>query len=152
VTFVQANLEAPDALPDGGYDVLCGVSVLHHLDLDKTLPALRTKLKPTGVFAFSEPNLANPINKYLLFTDNLEKRKKHGLSPGEQAFYAGELFEIFRKAGFHVRSLRHRDFMHPSVPRFLIPAWSVVQSLAERLPLVRTWSGSLWIHGTRGSS
>ena len=39
VRFVEGNLEAPDTLPGAPFDAICGVSVLHHLDLDTALPA-----------------------------------------------------------------------------------------------------------------
>ena len=67
VTFVQSNLEDPKELADGIFDVLCGVSVLHHVRLPRTLVALKNKLKPGARFAFLEPNLLNPINKYIIF-------------------------------------------------------------------------------------
>jgi hypothetical protein len=102
--------------------------VLHHLDLSKALPALRSRLKPGGIFAFSEPNMANPINKHVIFSGDPGKRIKYGVSQGEQAFYMHELADLFSKAGFKINSLRYRDFMHPAVPGFLVPFWRGVES------------------------
>ena len=149
VTFVQANLEDPKELPDRIFDVLCGVSVLHHLLLPKALVALKSKLKPGARFAFSEPNLLNPINKYMIFTNDPEKRRKLGVSPSEMAFYPKELSAIFEEAGFEVHKLEHRDFLHPSVPEGLISIVKIGQFLAERTPILRRWSGSLWITGVK---
>ena len=149
VTFVQANLEDPKELPDGIFDVLCGVSVLHHVRLPRTLVALKNKLKPGARFAFLEPNLLNPINKYIIFTNDPEKRRKVGVSPSEMAFYPKELCKIFEEAGFEVHKLEHRDFLHPSVPECLIPIVKIGQFLAERTPILRCWSGSLWITGVK---
>ncbi|MBU1229145.1 MAG: methyltransferase domain-containing protein [Proteobacteria bacterium] len=149
VRFVNANLESPGAVPDQMFDALLGVSVLHHLNLEKALPVLASKLRPGGRFAFSEPNLANPINKHLLFVDDEEKRRRHGISPTEQAFLRSELAEIFRRHGFHVAEVAYKDFLHPSTPRPLIPLVKCMQSVAEQLPLIQRWSGSLWIHGER---
>ena len=75
VTFIQNNLEAP-SLPGKSFDVICGVSILHHLNVPKALAELRKLAVPGARFAFSEPNLLNPINKYYLFVNDLEKRKK----------------------------------------------------------------------------
>jgi len=147
VNFVQANLEDPKELPDLFFDVLCGVSVLHHLLLPKSLVALKRKLRPGARFAFSEPNLLNPINKHIIFTPDLEKRRRRGVSPAEMAFYPNELQEIFVEAGFEVHKLELRDFMHPSIPEILINPFKVVQFIAEHTPLLRRWSGSLWISG-----
>jgi hypothetical protein len=65
------------------------------------------------------------------------------------AFYPHELRAELEAAGLVVRSLRHRDFMHPSVPGPLVPFVRAAQFVAERTPLVRRWSGSLWVHGER---
>ena len=149
VNFIQVNLENPKELPDNYYDVLCGISVLHHLNLPLALSELRKKLRHGACFAFSEPNLLNPINKYVIFTDDMGKRKKLGISPREMAFKPQELISLFQEAGFKVISLKHRDFLHPSVPQSLIYLVKGIQFIAERTPLVRSWSGSLWITGIK---
>lgn len=147
ITFIKTNLEDPVELPDNNYDVICGISILHHLELSKALLALKSKLKPGSRFAFSEPNLLNPINKYLVFTDNLEERRKKGVTSTEMAFYPTELVNAFENAGFKVESIMHRDFLHPSVPNSLIPLVKIIQSVAEKTPCLQKWSGSLWISG-----
>lgn len=55
--FVPANVtlhltDALDAdLPDGGYDAVLSLSVLHHLPLDRALPRMARWLRPGGVLA-----------------------------------------------------------------------------------------------------
>lgn len=147
VSFLQANLEDPTRLPDNFFDAMYGVSVLHHLALDKALPQLRSKLKPGARFAFSEPNIFNPINKYVLFVDDSQKRARRGVSPTEMAFTPEELREAFEKAGYVVHSVCHRDFLHPSLPRLMIPLAKIAQTVLEGIPMLARWSGSLWIHG-----
>jgi 2-polyprenyl-3-methyl-5-hydroxy-6-metoxy-1,4-benzoquinol methylase len=149
VTFLQANLEDPTNIPENYFDAICGVSVLHHLDVAQALPKLRSKLKRHGKFAFSEPNILNPINKYIIFSKDIEKRKKIGTSPNEMAFYPQELRNAFESAGFDVQTIEHRDFLHPSVPSFMIPYVKFVESIAEWAPGIRSMSGSLWISGQR---
>lgn len=149
VEFVQCNLEAPDNLSDAAFDALYGVSVLHHLALPATLQALQPKLAPGGRFAFSEPNLDNPINRYLYFTPDQEKRRKYGVSPNEMAFRLAELNDHFHRSGFVVESIAYRDFMHPKVPDWAIGFMRGAQFVAERLPLVRSLSGSLWVSGRK---
>lgn len=146
VTFRRCNLEKPDELPDDGFDAMVGISVLHHLDLEKALPALRRKVRPGANVAFSEPNLLNPINRYIVFSDDPARRRRLGVSPTEMAFHPCELRDLFRASGFAVMSLSHRDFLHPQVPGPLIPLVKAGQYFAERLPVTRRWSGSLWIH------
>ncbi len=145
VYFRQTNLENPVELEDNFFDVIYGVSVLHHLSLEKALPALLSKLKPGGRFAFSEPNLLNPINRYLLFVDDLELRKRRGVSPNEMAFTPSELRQSLERFGFRLESLECRDFMHPSVPATLIPSMRLLEAVAESTPLLRSISGSIWV-------
>jgi SAM-dependent methyltransferase len=145
VDFRQTNLENPVELEDNSFDVIYGVSVLHHLSLEKALPALFSKLKLGGRFVFSEPNLLNPINRYLLFVDDLDVRKRRGVSPNEMAFTPHELRQALERAGFRVESLECRDFMHPSVPELLIPPMQLLEAIAESTPLLRNISGSLWV-------
>jgi 2-polyprenyl-3-methyl-5-hydroxy-6-metoxy-1,4-benzoquinol methylase len=146
VTFTRCDLERPDALPEAAFDAMVGISVLHHLDLPRALPALRRKLRPGAQVAFSEPNLLNPVNKYVVFTDDPQQRRRLGVSPTEMAFRPRELRDALTAAGFTVRAVRHRDFLHPKVPAALIPIVRAAGFCAERTPLVRRWSGSLWVH------
>lgn len=147
VAFVVDNLESPATLPDNYFDALCGVSVLHHLNLPAALSALRAKCKPGARFAFSEPNILNPINKYYLFVDDQEKRQARGVSPGEMAFRPSELRDAFTDAGYIVEGLAMRDFLHPAIPALLIPLADVAGRVAEVMPLLKLWSGSIWIEG-----
>jgi 2-polyprenyl-3-methyl-5-hydroxy-6-metoxy-1,4-benzoquinol methylase len=152
VRCVETNLEDPSNLEDGSFDAIYGVSVLHHLDLARALPRLAAKLRPGGRFAFSEPNLWNPLNKWVIFSDNPERRERLGVSPGEMAFRPHELRGAMEAAGLHVDALTHRDFLYPGTPRAMIPLISAGGSIAERVPLVRRISGSLWICGSRPGS
>ena len=148
----EVNLETPDSLNDNYFDAIYGVSVLHHLDLEKALPVLIKKLKPGAFFAFSEPNLLNPINKYLYFTNDQNKRRKFGVSPNEMAFTPNELRLTFEKHGLNVEKVFHRDFLHPQTPKVLIPIILAGQFFAERLPAISLISGSLWICGEKTKS
>jgi len=149
VTFKRTNLEKPVELKNDYFDAIYGVSVLHHLNLQEALPALFSKLKPGGHCVFSEPNLLNPINKYYLFVDDIEKRRARGVSPHEMAFTYSELKDIVEKVGFKIISLEYRDFMHPSVPPILVPVVQVIEKILEKTPIVRMMSGSLWLHMVR---
>ncbi len=147
ITFVEANLECPEGLAHHGFDAMRGISVLHHLDLRKALVGLKSLLKPGGRWAFSEPNILNPINKYVIFSPDQARRRRFGTSPSELAFHPEELRIAFEAAGYRVDRINHRDFLHPSVPELMIPAVKLGQFLFERIPLLRKWSGSLWING-----
>lgn len=146
VRFVQTDLESPDSSLKGPFDAVYGVSILHHLNLDRALPILRERLKSGGLFAFSEPNLNNPICHYS-YSSNPRRRIRFGLTSGEMAFRFYELKGYFERYGFVVDDISFRDFMHPAFPKWSFPFIRVVQTICETLPLVRSMSGSLWIRG-----
>jgi SAM-dependent methyltransferase len=137
----------PKLLEGRRFDAFYCVSVLHHLDLDLALPAIAARLKPGARFAVSEPNLDNPLNRYWYFSENLERRARLGTSASEMAFTRVELRGALERHGFQVTRLEHRDFLHPKIPPALIPLFQWGQRLAENLPGVRRWSGSLWASG-----
>jgi 2-polyprenyl-3-methyl-5-hydroxy-6-metoxy-1,4-benzoquinol methylase len=146
VRFVRQNLEAIDATALGGrFDAVVGCSVLHHLDLDTTLPQLAAVLAPGAGLAFSEPNLLNP-QVQLMFSRFAWARKKWATSDTEMAFYPWELRAIFTRHGFAVRELFTFDFLHPGIPVRLLPAARVLDRLLQRTPLLRLLGGSCFIH------
>jgi len=149
VSFVVGNLEEPHIFKDNTFDVMYGVSVLHHLDVEKALKFLISKLKAGGRFAFSEPNLSNLVNKYVVFTNDYKKRRMLGVSPTEMAFTADELKEVFERAGYIVEKIEYKDFLHPKTPTLLIPILLAGEFIVERIPYIRDQSGSLWISGRK---
>jgi 2-polyprenyl-3-methyl-5-hydroxy-6-metoxy-1,4-benzoquinol methylase len=146
VRFVRQNLEAIDADELGTrFDAVFGCSVLHHLDLDTTLPQLCQLLTPGAELTFSEPNLLNP-QVQLMFSRFAWARRKWATSDTEMAFYPWELRDIFTRHGFQVRELFTFDFMHPGIPAGAVPAARALDRMLERTPLLRWLGGSCFIH------
>lgn len=146
VRFVRQNLEEIDPSQTGrGFQAVYGCSVLHHLDLDQTLPQLASLLAPGAELAFSEPNLLNPQVR-LMFSGLEWAKRKWAVSDTEMAFYPWELRAAFERHGFEVRALFPFDFMHPAIPASLVPPAQAVDHLLERLPLLRFLGGSCFVH------
>jgi 2-polyprenyl-3-methyl-5-hydroxy-6-metoxy-1,4-benzoquinol methylase len=146
VTFVRQNLE--DIQPrelGSGFEAVFGCSVLHHLDLEQTLPQLKTILAPGADLAFSEPNLLNPQVR-LMFSRLKWARKKWATSDTEMAFYPWELRSIFTRHGFDLAELYPFDFMHPAIPAGAIDFARRVEHTLENNPLTRHFAGSYFIH------
>jgi hypothetical protein len=78
----------------------------------------------------------------------MEKRKKRGISPNEMAFRPKELHSLFEDAGYSIESTAMRDFLHPSTPKALIPFVNTLGKTLESMPVIKMWSGSIWIQGT----
>lgn len=141
--FISGDAEA---LPfrNESFDLVYGCSVLHHLDLEEALREVRRVLRPGGRLVFSEPNLLNP-QVFLMFWCKPLK-PFFGISPDEMALTRGAVCSVLRRLGFRRFRVQHFDFLHPAIPRFLLPALNPLLTSLERLPLVRVISGSLLIH------
>jgi len=78
-TFRAMDAEAMD-FSDESFDLICGMGILHHLDLDKSLSEIARTLRPGGKAIFIEPLGHNPfINLYRKITPNLRTEDEHPL-------------------------------------------------------------------------
>jgi SAM-dependent methyltransferase len=75
--FAQMNGEQL-ALARDAFDLVCGMAILHHLDLERSLSELARVLKPEGSAIFIEPLGHNPlINLFRWFTPKLRTADEH---------------------------------------------------------------------------
>jgi SAM-dependent methyltransferase len=69
------------AFADRSFDLICGLGILHHLDIDLSLSELSRALKPDGSAVFLEPLGHNPlINAYRRMTPHLRTPDEHPLT------------------------------------------------------------------------
>ena len=79
VHFFVMNAEKLD-FEQNSFEVICGISILHHLDLEKAYTELARTLKVGGTAVFIEPLGHNPIiNLFRKFTPNLRTEDEHPL-------------------------------------------------------------------------
>jgi SAM-dependent methyltransferase len=150
----QVTFEVMDAenleFPDHSFDLVCGSSVLHHLDLDAAYREIARVLVPGGVGVFFEPLGVNPlINAYRRRTPQLRTVDEHPFVAADFAL-ARERFADVRLEFFHLASLaaiplrKQRFFpqlvsaldsfdqrLFRLVPRTRKHAWMVVLRLAD---------------------
>ncbi len=145
VKFLEKRFE--DCEVEGPFDAVIGSSVLHHLDVEVALPRILRLLKPSGCLSFAEPNMLNP-QVYL-------ERKFHYLpafsytSPDETAFVRWKFASLLRQIGFENVSIRPLDWLHPATPKPLVGPLNRLGKLMEYVPVVREFSGSLYIKARR---
>ena len=141
--FVSIQNAYDTALPAASFDVVIGMSVLHHLDLDRALAEFQRLLRAGGVLLFSEPNMLNPI---ILVQKNIPWVKKlAGDSPDETAFVRWPLERKLTCHGFEVVAIQPFDFLHPVTPRPMVGMIERLSSVLENTPGVREIAGSLFI-------
>lgn len=129
--------------PDGSFDVVAGSSIIHHLDPVVALREVYRVLRPGGRCAFAEPNMMNPqiaIQKNIPFI-----KEMLGDSPDERAFFRWQIARILRELGFTNTTVFPYDFLHPMVPKSLIPLVSGIGLMLEKIPVVKEIAGSLII-------
>jgi 2-polyprenyl-3-methyl-5-hydroxy-6-metoxy-1,4-benzoquinol methylase len=146
VKFLCARFE--DLSLDRGFDAVIGSSVLHHLDLEPSVQAIRQLLKPGGALSFAEPNMLNPqvfIERHPFFL----KKWFEYVSPDETAFVRWRLKRMLAERGFTSIAISPFDWLHPATPPSLIPTVGAAGRLLERLPGTREFAGSLFIRAER---
>lgn len=79
IHFIVMNAEVLN-FPNNYFDVVCGTSIIHHLDLEASYSELSRVLKKSGKAYFIEPLGHNPlINLFRKFTSNLRTEDEHPL-------------------------------------------------------------------------
>jgi SAM-dependent methyltransferase len=145
---IVGNIETGAGLEGLTVDAILGVSVLHHVNLRRCFESTFSKLRPSGRFAFCEPNMANP-QVWLERHVGVIKQWRH-VTPHETAFRATELRAAFQQAGLSVEVAEPFEFLHPATPESLIGPLCRVESLLEATP-ARAIAGSVRIAGHRPS-
>ena len=143
VRFVEKRFE--ECAIDGPFDAIIGSSVLHHLDVNAALSKIYELLKPSGIMCFAEPNMLNPQ----IFAERKFRRCFPRISEDETAFVRSTLKHSLENVGFIDCSIVPFDWLHPAVPKSLIPFVSATGRILEKTPLLREFSGSLHISAKR---
>ncbi len=146
---VLFRLDDAEALSyeDDTFDAVVGSSILHHLDVNKSLSEMFRVLKPGGQIAFAEPNMMNPqivMQRKIPFL-----RRLAGESPEEIAFVRWSLMKQITNSRFESVSIVPFDFLHPFTPKLLIGLVKVFGATAEHLPFMREIAGSLIISASK---
>jgi len=96
VDFRVMNAEAMD-FADEFFDLVAGIAILHHLDLQKAIPELYRVLKKGGVAVFVEPMGHNPlINIFRRLTPGARTPFEHPLKVVDLEYFK-EYFKVEKK-------------------------------------------------------
>jgi SAM-dependent methyltransferase len=132
---------------DASFDAVYGSSVLHHVDLARTLSEVFRVLRPGGRVAFAEPNALNPHIAFTFHAGPL--RSVFGLTRDERAFSRFRAAQALIDAGFVGASVVPFGFLHPATPSALIGAIEVTELFLERVSVIREIAGSLLLRAVR---
>lgn len=146
IKFYVENAEKL-SFKDKTFDIVCGVSLLHHVDTETALREAYRVLKAGGQLFFTEPNLLNPHILLGLYGPSLRKRME--FSPDETALVRWKLEKMLKRIGFRNSLVRNYDFLHPKTPAIAINFMEGVSSVLEKIPLVKEISGSLLVYAVK---
>lgn len=146
VEFVVKDAERL-SYKDNSFEMVCGVSILHHLNTERALREAYRVLNHGGRLFFTEPNLVNPLvflglNLYYL-------RKKMEFSPDETALLRWNLTAMLKRIGFRKVVVKNYDFLFPLIPPSWIGVVSKMSNVLEVVPVVKEISGSLSIYAIK---
>lgn len=128
---------------DSSIDIVCGISILHHVNYLKAFEQCYRVLKKNGTLFFSEPNYLNPIIFAALHSKWLKTRMEY--SPDETALIRWEVEKILHMIGFTKVLVYNYDFLHPSTPAFLTKLVESISPSLEKVPIIKETSGSIII-------
>ena len=132
---------------DNSFDGVYGSSILHHLDMEKSLKEIYRVLKPGGSAVFAEPNMLNPqilIQKNVAFI-----KKALGDSPDETAVVRWQMKKMMKDIGYKNIKVFPYDFLHPYTPVFLIPIVNAIGRIVEKIPILKEIAGSNIVYGEK---
>lgn len=114
VTFRRATLDDIDS-PDGGFDAILGMSILHLLDdRDVAIAKVFKLLKPGGVFVSSTACLGDKMKFFKLIGPI---GRALGLIPLVRVFTVSQLVDSLRSGGFDIE---HRWQPEKSIGLFVV--------------------------------
>jgi SAM-dependent methyltransferase len=146
VYFVVADAEAMP-FKNQSFSNVIGVSILHHLSVDRALREMFMVLKKKGKIVFSEPNMINP--QVFLVKNIIFLKRLCGDVDTESAFVKWHLNNKLKKSGFVNIEISPFDFLHPSTPKVLIGFVCYIGKAIEKTPFLKEIAGSLLIYAQK---
>lgn len=123
------------------FDRVVGMSVLHHLEIDRAFKEFYRVLKKGGRIIFSEPNMLNPH----IFAERHFLRERFHNSPDETAFVRFGLKRKMKEHGFRDIVIEPFDFLYPRLPASMADKADGILRVLEKIPVISEIAGSLYI-------
>jgi ubiquinone/menaquinone biosynthesis C-methylase UbiE len=135
------------------FNLLIGISILHHLNLKRSLIEIKRVLLNEADFIFEEPNLLNPFSG---IGRKLFPMSTH--SKGEKPFIPKHLKTTLNKLDFKFIGINYLFFIAFPVSRilkvtkiklpfFMVKIFSLFERIMEKMPYIKQLNSSLVIFG-----
>ena len=132
IDFRVMNAESLE-FPDGSFDYVCGLGVIHHLEIDSALGEITRVMRPDAGAMFSEPMGHNPlINLYRRNTPSQRTIDEHPIVMNDLAIFEAHFATVSARY-FHLLGLLGIPLLKT---RYLNPTVAFLDRLDQ--PLLRT--------------
>ncbi len=137
IEFLIMDAEAMQ-FEDSSFDLVCGTSILHHLQMDKALKELARVLWPEGKAIFIEPMAYNPaISLFRKLTPHFRTRDEHPLTNKDLELIE-EFFHQIKYNFWHLTSFLAVPFRNiRGFSSLLKTLDSLDKNIFEWIPLLR---------------
>jgi SAM-dependent methyltransferase len=142
VRFVYVEDHAHD-LPQESFDYVVGTAILSHNECARNLRAIYRLLKPGGQILFFEANYWNPQVALKNAAPWIGKRM--GNAPCQIGLRKYQLMKTASQQGFTDIDVIPYDIVHPRTPPFLVHRLQSLAFIAEHMPLMKEFCGTLYI-------
>jgi SAM-dependent methyltransferase len=138
-------------LPDASVDIVFGIAILHHLDLQLVSREVHRVLKPGGRAIFQEPVRNSPVVRFLR---SLIPYRAPDISPYERPLTDAELrafaapFAAVRSRAFALPFVRLTEIV-PPLRRYVDLAYRADAALLRRAPFLQRYAGIRVVEVTR---
>jgi SAM-dependent methyltransferase len=117
LTYLVMNAEQL-AFPDASFDLVCGIGIIHHLDVARSYAEIERVLRPGGRAVFLEPLGHNPlINRYRDRTPHLRTPDEHPLLRADielaRRHFSDVEMEFFHLTSLGIVPLRNTPLFKP---------------------------------------
>ena len=145
IDFRAMNGERLDGLDDSSFDFVCGLGVLHHLDLHRALPEIARVISSEGEAVFVEPLAHNPaLRLYRRLTPAQRTPDERPLRSADlEAFH--HQFRSVTVTSFHLLDLLALPFRRHKRFDVIVDCLDAADRLLFRTPL-RRWAWMAGIH------
>lgn len=146
VSFMIDNAEK-SKIKSNSCNVICGISILHHMNWKNAILEIYRILKKGGRIFFTEPNYYNPFIFSALHSKYL--RNRYEFSPDETALVRWQVEKYLKKIGFKNVMVENFDFLHPSTLAKNIKRVIKLSNILEKTPFIKEISGSLIVYAQK---
>ena len=144
VPFVQADAERLGGVADNSFDGAVSFSALRYVpNLDRALTAIHRVLKPGAAASLDFPNRLCPWFRLLKNRFGVETHFH------DHHYTSGDIRRRFIRAGFSDVTVRPILFTYYGTPAPLLPAFQLVDRIAERLPGLNQTAAILMVRGVK---